>query len=210
MTRLDKIADIAERHIGEAGPTNTCMSNGLERWTAEAGLKTLDTNSVSEGIARAKDGYHGWSYHPGTDGLTRGHFGVWTHEALGGGQFEHVTCVTDTSGALWRGVGSGTPSQRVAMQPASGGYNPRTVLRGYLIPPVADVAVKVEAPKPAKGKSGDVYVVKRGDTLIKIARRHDTTWQQIRAANPRKGDTSTDFHILRPNLIIVGQKLHIP
>lgn len=206
---LDRIADIAESHVGDYGPTDTCMSNGLEKWTREAGLPGLDTGSVSEGIDRAQAGHNGWKYHDGTDGLARGHFAVWSHAALGSPNLEHVTCVTQVSGNTWHGVGSGTPSGRVAIQPASGGMNPKSVLRGYLIPPTAAApAVKPAPVKPAA--SGDTYVVRKGDTLIKIARRHSTTWQKIAAANPPKGGKSTDFHILRPNLILIGQKIRIP
>jgi LysM repeat protein len=45
----------------------------------------------------------------------------------------------------------------------------------------------------------DVYVVRKGDTLSKIARRYDTTVQEIRQLNGIKGD-----------LIQVGQRLRIP
>lgn len=211
MSTLDRIADIAESHLGEYGPTNTCMSNGLEKWAEEAGVPGLGTASVSDGIARARDGRNGWKYHDGTDGLARGHFAVWSHDALGSPNLEHVTCVTLVRGNTWHGVGSGTPSGKVALQPASGGLNPKSVLRGYLIPPANTAApVQPAAVKPKPVKSGDVYVVRKGDTLIKIAKRHHVTWQQIAAANPRQGNRSTDFHILRPNLILIGQKIRIP
>lgn len=211
MSTLDRIADIAESHLGEPGPTNTCMSNGLEKWVTEAGLPALGTSSVSVGIDRARDGRNGWKYREGTDGLARGHFAVWSHAALGSPNLEHVTCVTLVRGNTWHGIGSGTPSERVALQPASGGMNPMTVLRGYLIPPTNTATpVKPAVVKPKPAASGDTYTVRRGDTLIKIARRHKTTWQKIAAANPPQNGRSSDFHILRPNLILVGQKIRIP
>jgi LysM repeat protein len=213
-----KIAEQALEHLGQAGPLNTCVSNGMRRWTRELGLPDIGTDSVSEAVRLAQNGHAGWRYHDGTDGIAVGNFGVWTHTALGSTEKEHVTVVTDIRGALWRGVGSGTPSGKVARQPQSGGFNPRTVLRGYLIAPTETVAQ--QAPKPtvkpaakptnAAAASGDVYVVRRGDTLIKIAGKHGTTWQRILAANPPKGGKSQDFHILRANLITVGQKIRIP
>lgn len=210
-----RIADQARDHLGENGPLNTCVSNGMRKWTRELGLPDIGTDSVSEAIRLAQNGHAGWRYHDGTDGLARGNFGVWTHAALGSDQKEHVTVIDDIRGALWRGIGSGTPSGTVARQPASGGYNPRTVLRGYLIAPTETVEAAKPAPKPVKhthaaGFPGDTYTVRRGDTLIKIASKHGTTWQKILAANPPKGGRSQDFHILRANLITVGQKIRIP
>ena len=45
-----------------------------------------------------------------------------------------------------------------------------------------------------------LYVVKRGDTLSSIAKKHNTTWQRIFALNP---------NIINPNLIYPGMKLKI-
>lgn len=223
MTQIPagRVADQARTHLGERGPINTCVSNGPEEWARELGLPTLGTASVTEYVRLASAGVKGYRYHDGTDGLARGHIGVWTHAALGSTTSEHVSVVDEVRGSLWRGIGSGTPSGKVAQQPASGGFNPRAVLRGYVIlptetgghahvkPPVKPVATRPEPAKPATGP--DTYTVKRGDTLIKIAARKKTTWQKIMAANPpTKNGKSTDFHIARPNLILVGQKLRIP
>ena len=45
-----------------------------------------------------------------------------------------------------------------------------------------------------------LYVVKRGDTLTSIAKKHNTTWQRIFQLNP---------NIVNPNLIYPGMKLKI-
>ena len=47
--------------------------------------------------------------------------------------------------------------------------------------------------------SGMSYTVRKGDTLGRIARRHDLSTEQLRRANQISGD-----------LIRVGQKLHLP
>lgn len=214
-----RLAAQARRHLDESGPLNTCVSNGPEKWARELGLPTLGTASVTEAVRLAKTGHNGYRYHDGTEGLARGHIGVWTHAALGSTTSEHVSVVDEVRGNLWRGIGSGTPSGRVACQPASGGFNPRSVLRGYIIAPTetsgtAHVKPPVKPPvtnhEPAKPASG-TYTVKRGDTLIKIAARNKTTWQKIMAANPpAKNGRTADFHIVRANLIFSGQKIRIP
>jgi LysM repeat protein len=208
-----RIADQARNHLGEAGPVDTCVSNGMRRWTRELGLPDIGTDSVSEAVRLAKQGHNGWRYHDGTDGLARGNFGVWTHAALGSTNSEHVCVVDDVNGGVWRGIGSGTPSRVVSRQPASGGYNPKTVLRGYLIAPTETTQIVKPAavikPAPSKNDPG-TYTIRRGDTLIKIAARHHTTWQKLMAANPPAKTGSADFHIVRANLIYAGQKIRIP
>lgn len=210
-----RIADQARDHLGENGPINTCVSNGFRKWTRELGLPDIGTDSVSEAVRLAQNGHAGYRYHDGTDGIARGNIGVWTHSALGSNTAEHVTVVDDVRGALWKGIGSGTPSGKVAWQPASGGYNPKTVLRGYLIAPTETTGAPSKPAakppmQPSHAASGDTYTVRKGDTLIKIASKHGTTWQKILTANPPKGGRSQDFHILRANLITVGQKIRIP
>ena len=44
-----------------------------------------------------------------------------------------------------------------------------------------------------------IYIVKKGDTLTKIAKKYNTTWQSIQLKN----------NIKNPNLIYPGQKLYI-
>ena len=212
-----RIADQAVKHLGEPGPANTCVSNGLNRWPAELGLPSIGTASVTEAVRRAKAGFEGYRYVDGTAGLARGHFGIWSHEALGSVNDEHTCIVDEVHGGMWRGIGSGTPSGLVARQPASGGMNPKSVLVGYIIAPTETTgsapAAHTAAPaaKPVPAGHGTQYVVRRGDTLIRIANRHGTTWRKIVAANPPAADgRSHDFHIVRPNLIVIGQKIRIP
>ncbi|HEY8910359.1 MAG TPA: LysM peptidoglycan-binding domain-containing protein [Desulfosporosinus sp.] len=56
------------------------------------------------------------------------------------------------------------------------------------------------APGPAPTPAPEVYVVKKGDTIYKIAKRHGTTMQAIILAN----------NLRNPNLIYPGQILLIP
>lgn len=49
--------------------------------------------------------------------------------------------------------------------------------------------------------SSQVYVVKSGDTLRKIAARFNTTWDALLKMNPQ---------IKNPNIIYVGQKINVP
>nr|WP_227871862.1 5'-nucleotidase C-terminal domain-containing protein [Paenibacillus bovis] len=53
---------------------------------------------------------------------------------------------------------------------------------------------------PAAQADSDVYVVKNGDTLYSIAKKHGTTWQELRDANDL-----TNAHWIYP-----GQKLELP
>lgn len=53
--------------------------------------------------------------------------------------------------------------------------------------------------KPVPAKPA-VHVVKTGDTLWAIAKKHNTTWQKLQALN----------HIKNPNLIYPGQKIKLP
>jgi LysM repeat protein len=206
------LADQARKHLGDAGPINTCVSNGPEKWTHELGLPILGTASVTEYVKLAKAGTHGYRYHDGVDGLSRGHIGVWTHEALGSDQDEHVCVVDDVEGALWRGIGSGTPSHTVARQPSGGGLNPKTVLRGYVVAPTETAAAaKPAAAHPSTPVKSSTYVVKSGDYLARIARQHDTSVKALLALNPALPNRrSADFHIARANLVVVGQKIHLP
>jgi LysM repeat protein len=208
------LADQARKHLGEGGPINTCVSNGPEHWARELGLPILGTASVREYVRLAQAGTKGYTYHDGTNGLARGYIAVWTHEALGSTLSEHVCVIDEVKGNLWRGIGSGTPNGTVARQPASGGLNPKSVLRGYIVAPTetgGHVVVKPPVVKPSTHPDpAPAYTIKRGDTLTRIASKHHTTVAKILKANPPKGNKSADFHILRANLIIVGQKIRIP
>jgi hypothetical protein len=214
------IADRARKHLGEPGPTDSCVSNGLNRWPAEVGLAPIGTASVTEAVRRARAGFNGYRYVEGTAGIARGHFGIWSHEALGSPDDEHTCVVDEVEGPAWRGIGSGTPSGKVARQPASGGMNPLSVLVGYIVAPTETHVGAAPAPTPRPSaaptpapaaRSGTVYTIRKGDTLIRIAARYRTSWRALAAANPRATDgRSHDFHIVRPNLIIIGQKIRIP
>lgn len=58
---------------------------------------------------------------------------------------------------------------------------------------------KPEEATPAAGSSGEVYVVRSGDTLWRIADKYSTSINALKSANRLSGDT-----------IAVGQALHIP
>lgn len=212
------LADQARTHLGEDGPRDTCLSNGPERWARELGLPTLGTGSVTEARRLARAGHNGWRYVEGTAGLARGHVADWDPAVLGGPDERHVCIVDEVDGAHWRGIGSGTPSGRVALQPASGGTNPRSVLVGYFIAPTETVPAPAKTPKPRTGAvktqpaaEPGVLVVKRGDVLSRIAEQHGTTVKALLRANPAlPSRRSADFHIARADLIIVGQRIRLP
>lgn len=211
---LHALADQAIKHLGEAGPVDSCWSNGPERWAHELHLAGLGTGSVSEARRLARAGHNGWRYHEGTSGLKPGHVADWSPDVLGRTDADpnpaHVSVVTEVEGAMWRGIGSGTPSGKVAHQPASGGFNPLGVLVGYFVPP-AEAPDPKPAPKPSSSSSSSTYTVKRGDYLARIARAHGTTVKALLAANPARRDhISADYHIARANLIIEGQLIRIP
>lgn len=63
---------------------------------------------------------------------------------------------------------------------------------GYPLPPYQ--------PPAQNNPQGKIYVVKTGDTLWEIARRHSTTVQKIVALNPR----------LNPDLIYPGDVIRLP
>lgn len=218
------LAEQAEKHLGEPGPVDTCWSNGPERWAHELGLPGLGTASVSEARRLAKAGHNGWSYHEGTAGLARGHVGDWDPDVLGRTAADrnpaHVCVVDEVRGDAWRGIGSGTPSGKVARQPSSGGLNPKGVLIGYFVAPTETRAAPAPAPapKPATSSSSSsssakatTYTVKDKDYLLRIAAQHKTTVKAILKLNPAlPSRRSADFHIARADLILVGQKIRLP
>jgi resuscitation-promoting factor RpfA len=74
-------------------------------------------------------------------------------------------------------------------------------LHGYAAEPgksAAPAARKASAPASAK-KAGGSYVVKRGDTLGKIAKAHGTSVKALVAAN----------RLANPNVLRVGATLHV-
>ncbi|EHS58914.1 5'-nucleotidase C-terminal domain-containing protein [Paenibacillus sp. Aloe-11] len=72
--------------------------------------------------------------------------------------------------------------------------------------PVKSVPAKTPAAKPqqasasAQAANSHVYIVKSGDTLYDISRKHGTTWQQLQKLNKLKN----------PHRIYPGQKLNLP
>lgn len=125
MATAQQFADIALSHVGEPGPANTCLSNGVQKWAGEAGLPQLggDTSTVSVYRSAAqKDGY----YHAGMAGVQIGDVLDWA--GIG-----HVTVCTGVSpsGGV-QSVGSGTTSGLVRVDPPSGGYNSSAIFRGYI------------------------------------------------------------------------------
>lgn len=62
------------------------------------------------------------------------------------------------------------------------------------------VALTLVAPAAAQAETSSVYVVQAGDTLYSIARRF----------NVAPGDLARYNNLLNPNLIFVGQEIHIP
>ena len=67
-------------------------------------------------------------------------------------------------------------------------------------PPYEAPVMQHHCPMPAPTPAHEVYVVKKGDSVYKIAKRYGTTMQAIILAN--------DLH--NPNLIYPGQVLIIP
>lgn len=210
------IAAKALEHLGDASPDNSCVSNGMAKWTKEAGADALPTASVSEAKAMALAGWHGWTYHTNLSGVRVGDFVDWDPEVLGSATDRHVSCVVeiDSHGAI-KSVGSGGPSGKVAYQPRGGGFNPPDYFRGYFRAPApakapAAPAKAPAAPQPAKAAQGD-YVIRAGDDLLSIARAHHTTVAAIMKANPPGSDGATrNFHIVRANYVLAGQKIHLP
>jgi LysM repeat protein len=83
----------------------------------------------------------------------------------------------------------------VANEPTPTGHEP-----GLVTPSAPGTAIPASQP-PQPAPTTTVYVVRRGDTLNKIATRFGLTIGQLLAANPSISD---------PNLIAVGQVLIIP
>ena len=67
-------------------------------------------------------------------------------------------------------------------------------------PPVAAPPVVAPAPTPVPEAAGTEYVVVKGDSLAKIAKKHGVTLSALKAANPG----------VEPTKLKVGQKLSIP
>jgi peptidoglycan endopeptidase LytF len=75
---------------------------------------------------------------------------------------------------------------------------PVTTAAASVLPASADASLAPSS-LPASAASGDLYVVKSGDTLWKLARQHHITVAAIKQANSLSGDT-----------LKIGQKIRIP
>lgn len=190
----ESVAKRAEAHLGESGPTNTCVSNGMNRWPQEAGLGGIDTASVTRARELAKAGHNGWTYHEGMSGVRRGDFVDWA------GIF-HVSCVTDVSSAGIATIGSGGPTGLVARQPRTGGHNPRSAFRGYFRPPAKRPGPKGKTP-PHPG----THRVVDGDTLSAIAESAGVTVAAIVKANPSKVKGPNKDRIYAGDLLVIPKK----
>lgn len=65
---------------------------------------------------------------------------------------------------------------------------------GYCMPYCEHLEVEVEKPQPK------VYVVKKGDTVYKIAKKYGLDWRELAGYN----------HLGNPDLIYPGERLFIP
>jgi hypothetical protein len=209
-----KHVEVARSHLGEAAPVNTCVQDGMEAWPHELGLATLGSDSVTECEKRARAGHNGWAYHEGTAGIRPGYYADWKPSALGSSSDRHVCVVEVVDGDRWRGIGAGTPSGKVAHQPASGGTNTLGVLQGYFVPPSSTPAAAphtVTAKPAADTAGGREHVVVKGDTVARIAAKYQVTQPALLRANPPlPSHRSANYHIARANLIVVGQRIRIP
>lgn len=205
----------ARSHLHDKAPVNTCVEDGMDLWPKELGLPTLDTYSVTTAEQRARDGYHGWKYVDGTEGIQPGFYGDWKPQYLGSPTDRHVCVVESISGSKWRGIGAGGPTGTVWYQPKSEGMNPLSVLQGYFVPPTETKTATPAVVKPAAEVTTDhtkTYTVVKNDTVYGIAKKFKIGQQALLKANPRKAGAkrNADYHITSPSLIYIGQKLHIP
>ncbi len=96
---------------------------------------------------------------------------------------------------------------RIAVKKASGAEAtpaPTAPAPAPAVPAPTAPAPAPEAAKPAPtvpaATDGGVYIVKSGDTLWKIGKKHNTTWQKLQELNQFND----------PNLIFPGQKVKLP
>ena len=111
---------------------------------------------------------------------------------------EYVVVAGDTLGKIAKAHGVSLKT----LEAANPGVDPRKlkVKQKLVIPASTQAADSTPAATTATaGAGGQTYVVKSGDTLTRIARRHHVTLKELRAAN----NLGTDH-------IKVGQKLKIP
>jgi LysM repeat protein len=129
----------------------------------------------------------------------------------GGLQFSHSTWLAYGGGAYAPRADLATPAQQIAVAertlagqgigawPTCGRY-----LRGGSTPVAAAPAPAPASQASSSGPShasGDTYVVKPGDTLATIARKHGMSWRALWAQNRNT--------VRNANLIYAGQRLHV-
>ncbi|MFB6365712.1 5'-nucleotidase C-terminal domain-containing protein [Paenibacillus elgii] len=115
-------------------------------------------------------------------------------------QVENRIAIKKASGA------APTPAPTVPAPPAppAGQTSKPTPAPAPAVPAPTTPAPAPEAAKPAPAApattDGGVYIVKSGDTLWKIGKKHNTTWQKLQELNKFND----------PNLIFPGQKVKLP
>ena len=159
----------------------------------------IDTDSVTEARARARAGYHGWSYHDGLDGMRVGDFADWA-----GPRIFHVSLVESFEGRNVRTIGAGGPTQKVWWQPQNQGHNDPSTFKGYFRLPDVDERVEpargTQRPAVARAVTGRRrYEVRPGDTLATIARAHRTSVPAILRRNRAR---ITDRNHIEPGWVL--------
>lgn len=204
-----QLAERAASHIGESAPNDTCVSLGMNKWPQELDLPGIGTNSVSEAKVRAQRGYNGWSYHQDLDDLQIGDFVDWDPSVLNDPDDRHVSIAAefDAHGAV-KSIGAGGPTGKVAYQPRGGGFNPRSMFRGFFrVPlpakqsssrPTSDTTA-IQTASAGKPTAKNTYTVKRGDNLLHVAAAHHTTVGRLVKLN----------RIRNADHIEVGQQLQL-
>jgi hypothetical protein len=218
MGRHEHLADIAHEHLGEPGPNDTCLAPSTDGWGGRR--QPLPTESVSAAVQLAS--------RAATAGPTTR---AWTG-------CRWATCcagprraAADPGGpqprtrlGLHQGTGHGNLQRSAAAaRPARWRCSRRVrwVQPAPHVPGVLPGAAGPRAPAPAKpapsrqaqacscaqGHHPGAPATRSGQ----LAEAHHTTVAAFLRANPTAADgRSHDFHILRADLIMVGQRLHLP
>lgn len=218
MTTAQKLIEIAQSHLGESGPENTCVSNGAARWARESGIyfpevvypaemvreatginaDKNNTTTVSGLSTMAKRGEAGYSWLDASDAQP-GDFLIWP-------DYDHVSLYVENINGTYRSIGSGTPSGTVASQPAGGGGNAPSYFIGAVRPPFASTPAPESTPQPAPTPSVRVHTVVPGDTLWDLAEAYLGDGERYPEIYNLNRETIGDDE----DLILPGQVLQIP